>query len=70
MEIMYYAVKHFLTTKRTKRQIATKGRNRRESDSRKAAKGTKGEHCHFERREKSFLDPSHSLGMTRLCSVT
>ena len=27
-------------------------------------KGAKEEHCHFERREKSFLDPSHSLGMT------
>jgi hypothetical protein len=22
--------------------------------------------CHFDRREKSFLDPSHSLGMTGL----
>jgi hypothetical protein len=28
------------------------------------AKGAKEERCHFERREKSFLDPSHSLGMT------
>src|SRR3990172_3092276 len=27
-------------------------------------KDAKEEHCHFERREKSFLDPSHSLGMT------
>jgi hypothetical protein len=27
-------------------------------------KGRKGKHCHFERREKSFLDPSHPLGMT------
>jgi hypothetical protein len=22
--------------------------------------------CHFDQREKSFLDPSHSFGMTRL----
>src|SRR3989304_6829362 len=29
-------------------------------------KGAKEEHCHFERREKSFLDPSRSLGMTGL----
>jgi hypothetical protein len=27
-------------------------------------KGRKGKDCHFERREKSFLDPAHSLGMT------
>ena len=33
-------------------------------------KGAKGERCHFEQREKSFLDPSHSLGMTGLWSVT
>ena len=26
--------------------------------------------CHFDRREKSFLDPSHSLGMTDFGSVT
>jgi hypothetical protein len=26
----------------------------------KRAKGAKEERCHFERREKSFLDPSHS----------
>jgi len=24
----------------------------------------KAARCHFDRREKSFLDPSHSLGMT------
>jgi hypothetical protein len=30
-------------------------------DSRKDAKNA---HCHFDRREKSFLDPSHLLGMT------
>ena len=27
-------------------------------------------HCHFERREKSFLDASHSLGMTGFWPVT
>src|SRR3970282_645830 len=28
-------------------------------------KGRQGKtNCHFDRREKSFLDPSHSLGMT------
>ena len=32
-------------------------------------KDAKEEHCHFERREKSFLDPSHSLGMTGLGRV-
>ena len=36
----------------------------------KHAKGAKEEHCHFERREKSFLDPSHSLGMTGFWPVT
>jgi len=33
-------------------------------------KVAKEEHCHFERREKSFLDPSYSLGMTGLGPVT
>src|SRR3989337_3750941 len=33
-------------------------------------KGAKEEHCHFERREKSFLDTSPSLGMTCLGPVT
>ena len=28
------------------------------------------ERCHFDRREKSFLDPSHSLGMTGMGSST
>jgi hypothetical protein len=27
-------------------------------------KGRKEKDCHFERREKSFVDPAHSLGMT------
>jgi hypothetical protein len=27
-------------------------------------KGRKGKNCHFDRREKSFLDPSYPLGMT------
>jgi hypothetical protein len=27
-------------------------------------KGREEKDCHFERREKSFLDPAHSLGMT------
>jgi hypothetical protein len=34
--------------------------------SRKGAKRAKGEYCHFDRREKSFSDPSHPLGMTDL----
>src|SRR5437867_8622570 len=34
--------------------------------SRQAAKLAKKEPCHFDQREKSFLDPSHSLGMTGL----
>jgi hypothetical protein len=29
-------------------------------------KGAKGARCHFDRREKTFSDPSHSLGMTGL----
>src|SRR5688572_19929325 len=33
---------------------------------RRDAKAAKNACRHFERREKSFLDPSHSLGMTRL----
>src|SRR3989304_1346289 len=37
--------------------------------SRKDAKAAKEKRCHFERREKSFLDPSHSLGMTGLGPV-
>jgi hypothetical protein len=32
----------------------------------KHAKGAKEERCHFDRREKSFLDPSYPLGMTGL----
>jgi len=39
--------------------------------SRKGAKTLSSEGktpCHFDRREKSFLDPSHSLGMTGLGS--
>ncbi len=31
---------------------------------RRDAKAQRKLHCHFDRREKSFLDPSHSLGMT------
>jgi hypothetical protein len=34
--------------------------------SRKGAKAAKGELCHFDRREKSFSDPSPSFGMTGL----
>jgi hypothetical protein len=30
------------------------------------AKGAKGARCHFDRREKSVSEPSHSLGMTDL----
>ena len=41
---------------------ATKIRN----VSRKGAKAAKKAYCHFDRREKSFLDPSHSLGITGL----
>jgi len=33
-------------------------------------KGAKAARCHFERREKSFLDPSHMLGMTDSGPVT
>ena len=33
----------------------------------KHAKGAKEERCHFERREKSFLDLAYSLRMTGLC---
>src|SRR5919106_6386947 len=45
--------------------------NRKNDASRKDAKHVLGdveEHarCHFDRREKSFLDPSHSLGMTAI----
>ncbi|MGZ9219797.1 MAG: hypothetical protein ACXW5W_22510, partial [Candidatus Binatia bacterium] len=36
----------------------------------KSTKGAKEERCHFERREKSFLDLSHSLRMTGLWPVT
>jgi hypothetical protein len=32
----------------------------------KHAKGAKEELCHFDRREKSLLDPPHPLGMTGL----
>jgi hypothetical protein len=58
-----------LTTKRTARQSRTKLR----SISRKDAKAANASRCHFERREKSFLDLSYPLGMTafavtwRLC---
>ena len=41
---------------------ATKIRN----VSRKGAKAAKKAYCHFDRREKSFLDPSHLLGMAGL----
>ena len=34
--------------------------------SRQTRKCAKKAYCHFDRREKSFLDPSHSLGMTGL----
>jgi hypothetical protein len=34
--------------------------------SRQDAKHAKKDCCHFDQREKSFLDPSHSLGMTGL----
>jgi hypothetical protein len=34
--------------------------------SRKDAKAAKENGCHFDQGEKSFLDPSHSLGMTRI----
>jgi hypothetical protein len=34
--------------------------------SRQGAKTLSKTRCHFDRREKSFLDPSHSLGMTGL----
>src|SRR3990172_13411551 len=34
--------------------------------SRQGAKNAKKDPCHFDRREKSFLDPSRSLGMTGL----
>jgi hypothetical protein len=37
-----------------------------QSISRKGAKAAKKSYCHFDRREKSFLDPSHSLGLTGL----
>jgi len=32
----------------------------------KAPRAQRSTACHFDRREKSFLDPSHSLGMTDL----
>jgi hypothetical protein len=35
-----------------------------ENLSRQDAKAQRKTLCHFDRREKSFLDPSHSLGMT------
>jgi hypothetical protein len=46
-------------------------RPRKEDISRKACpernrRSAKGARCHFDRREKSFSDPSHSLGMTDL----
>jgi hypothetical protein len=42
--------------------FTTKGtKNTKEDFSRKDAKGAR---CHFDRREKSFSDPSQSLGMT------
>ena len=37
-----------------------------ENLSRQDAKAQSDTRCHFDRREKSFLDPSHSLGMTDL----
>ena len=40
--------------------------NQQRDDARKDAKHAKGERCHFDRREKSLLDPSHSFGMTGL----
>jgi len=44
-------------------KVAVTKTTKTDYDSRK---GAREEHCHFERREKSFLDPSHSLGMTGL----
>jgi hypothetical protein len=41
-------------------------RSKARNISRKGAKTAKEEFCHFDRREKSFLDLSHSLGMTGL----
>src|SRR5438093_8925740 len=34
--------------------------------TRQDAKAQRNERCHFDRREKSFVDPSHSFGMTGL----
>jgi hypothetical protein len=31
---------------------------------RRKGRSAKGRKCHFDRREKSFLDPSYPLGMT------
>jgi hypothetical protein len=42
--------------------------NRRDKNSYRAKTPStqRNTHCHFDRREKSFLDPSHSFGMTAL----
>jgi|SRR6266498_718334 len=37
---------------------------KKKSGKRVSRKDAKAARCHFDRREKSFLDPSHSLGMT------
>jgi hypothetical protein len=41
----------------------------RNQDPEYLAQRRKEEHYHFERREKSFLDPSHAPGMTGLGPV-
>jgi hypothetical protein len=52
------------STKGTKEDFSRKGAKHALS---KVEGGRKEKtHCHFDRREKSFSDPSHSLGMTGL----
>jgi hypothetical protein len=43
---------------------------KKKSEKRVSRKDAKAARCHFDRRERSFSDPSHSLGMTDFWSVT
>jgi hypothetical protein len=53
-----------LTTKTQRGRAATKSRN----ISRKGAKTQRGD-CHFDRREKSFLDPRSLRGLRKFCTI-
>jgi hypothetical protein len=60
---LYYYSSKFARLAQTFRESKTLGFG---YSSRQGAKAPSKTRCHFDRREKSFLDPSHSLGMTGL----